>query len=400
MNITIITSVLPYPLNSGGAQAQFNMIDMLRNEHNITLLFIETRSNQRKVLKELSLIWPNVRIISYSYLRQLRNFVFAKDKIARAMQMVFMKNRDKFEIKRAITQYGIYFTNDFVNFICRHIETSKSDIVQVEFYPCMHIVNYLPEKVKKLFIHHEIRFIRNERFLRQFRLTDKETAKKEAMKKQEIDDLNKYDSIVTLTSIDKDILVRNNVSVPIYVSPAAVKTIIRPYEKCNGNVVFVGGYGHLPNKEGIDWFINEVIPKMSVKVSLQIIGSGWPLSYESSNVKLLGFVDHLDEAICGSIMIVPILTGSGMRMKILEAAAMGVPFVTTSVGVEGLDFLNDDSCLIADGADAFAHALECLINDNCLCEKLARKASNVYMGKYSVEALSAVRNDIYYNIVD
>ena len=139
---------------------------------------------------------------------------------------------------------------------------------------------------------------------------------------------------------------------------------------------------------------------MSIKVSLQIIGSGWPLSYESSNVKLLGFVDHLDEAICGSIMIVPILTGSGMRMKILEAAAMGVPFVTTSVGVEGLDFLNGDSCLIADGADAFAHALECLINDNCLCEKLARKASNVYMGKYSVEALSAVRNDIYYNIAD
>lgn len=91
MNITIISSVLPYPLNSGGAQAQFNMIDGLRHIHNITYLFIETRINQAQALKELAGKWQNVNIVIYPYLRQLMHGSFLKDKILRAFKKYFVK---------------------------------------------------------------------------------------------------------------------------------------------------------------------------------------------------------------------------------------------------------------------------------------------------------------------
>ena len=66
-----------------------------------------------------------------------------------------------------------------------------------------------------------------------------------------------------------------------------------------------------------------------------------------------GFVDDLKGAIRGSIMIVPITIGSGIRMKILEAATIGVPFVSTSVGAEGIPVFNGLHCFLTDDPDVF-----------------------------------------------
>ena len=95
--------------------------------------------------------------------------------------------------------------------------------------------------------------------------------------------------------------------------------------------------------------------------------------------------------------MVPILTGSGMRMKILDAAASCRPIVTTAVGVEGLDFRHEQSCLIADTPADFAHALNSLVNDGAKMKELGTHAQAVFQEKYSVEALAKVRNNIYKN---
>ena len=71
MNITIITILLPYPLDSGGTQAQYNMIDSIRHEHHISLVFPENGHNSPEALKQLKALWPEVNFYSYSYFRQL-----------------------------------------------------------------------------------------------------------------------------------------------------------------------------------------------------------------------------------------------------------------------------------------------------------------------------------------
>lgn len=402
MNITIITNVFPYPLNSGGAQAQFNMVDMLRKKHNISIIFTEDSSNRMSAMRSLSKLWPEVKFFPFRYVRQMCYPLFFKDKAIRAFKLKFKYDDPRFQVERALKPHGVYFSKDFRTFVNRVVSGTKTDIVQVEFFPCLGAVECLASNVKKIFIHHEIRFVRNRRLLGNINLTQREHEKELAVKELEIRRLNMYDAVVTLTETDKDILERNGVIVPIFVSPAAVNTKKIPYKAWNGKMLFIGGYGHLPNKEGIDWFISRVMENLDKSVPLQIVGAGWPLSYEreNDNVKLLGFVERLEDIAPGSIMIVPILTGSGMRMKILEAAAMNIPFVTTSVGVEGLDFKNEESCLVADTPEDFAKALKRLFIDEDLREFIAHNASALWERKYSVKALSEVRDDIYTNIME
>ncbi|MCR5313858.1 MAG: glycosyltransferase family 4 protein [Bacteroidaceae bacterium] len=399
MNITIVSNILPYPLNSGGAQAQFNMINELRHIHKITFVFTQDGRNTLSAMHDLEKLWPEVTLIPFLYVRQMLYPKFLKDKICRFLKLKFTPEDERFKVERTLMPYGVYFSKDFVSFVNKIIKKTNSEIVQVEFFPCLHLVNYLPNHVRKIFVHHELRFVRNERLLQNFNLTDKEKLQKEQVKSQELSDLNKYDDIITLTSVDREILIKEGVKTTIHTSPAAISANVLPYKEWNGKITFVGGYGHIPNQEGIEWFLNDVTKHFSKPedIKFELIGGGWPSIYSKSNVDitLRGFVDSLQDAAWGSIMIVPILTGSGMRMKILEAAAMSLPFVTTSVGVEGLDFVDGESCLICNSPQDFAHAIERLTKDAELCRKLGQNARSVYDEKYSVQKLSSIRDNIY-----
>ena len=85
-------------------------------------------------------------------------------------------------------------------------------------------------------------------------------------------------------------------------------------------------------------------------------------------------------------------------MKILEAAALSMPIVTTSVGKEGLDFVNEVHCLVADSPQEFAYATTRLLNDATLRRKLALNAQALLRSKYSVGTLADVRQQIYNKI--
>lgn len=399
MNITIITPFLPYPLTSGGTQAQFNFIDALRRVHRIQMIFPTNGKNRPEALRHLQEIWPEVTFKPYSYSRQLVHGPFLKDKVVRALKLKLCAKSDRFLAERALRPYGFYFTQDFVNFVNWAIVAHHTELIQVDFYQYQHVVNFLSTEIRKVYVQHEIRYVRNQRLLAGIDLTPKEEALYREMKQLEIDDLNKYDQVISLTETDKGVMIQDGVKVPIAVSPAAVNTPMLPYQEWNGTVVFVGGYSHIPNQEGMEWFFKEVLPLLHMDSisAINIVGGGWPQHYQQMHPKLcfLGFVDQLQDILQGAIVIVPILTGSGMRMKILDAAALCTPIVTTSVGVEGLDFEHQRDCLIADTPTDFANAINSLMADKAKMRELATNAQAVFEKKYSVPALAMVRNNIY-----
>lgn len=405
MNITIITPVFPYPLNSGGAQAQFNMVDKLRATNKITLIYIEKSPKDKKFELELKKKWPDVRIVVFTYIKQLQSWDFLYNKTKRAFKLMFMKHSDRFKAERALMPYGVFYTKKLINFINKTIKDSQTDIIQVEFYPCLHMVNYLPQNIKKIFIHHEIRFIRNERLLSSICLTKKEESLYEKMKAQEIKELNCYDKVVTLTNIDKDILKKNNVIKEIVCSPAAINSQIQEYGNWQGKILLLGGYSHKPNVEGLEWFINEIASKQDLHADIHIVGSGWPEklidTYRAkctNHIIYHGFVENLYDIAQGSIMAIPILTGSGMRMKILEASAMGLPFITTSVGVEGLEFTDKDSCIIDDSPSGWIKSLQLLCTNEEIRKTIATNAQYIFKTKYSLDAAVKQREQIYHFI--
>lgn len=398
MKIVILSDMLPYPLNSGGAQAVFNMLNGLRARHEITFVFPQSQKNSIANKKQLERLLSNVDFKCYPYWRQLLYWKFLRDKTVRALRMLFAPRGKQLLIDRALKPYGIYFTYDFKRFLNAVINSKDADVFQAEFYNCLPAINHIEKDVRTVFVHHEVRFVRNERLLQIVPLTMKERILKDKSKNSEISDLNKYDVVVTLTENDKNVLKQNGVSTYIKVSPAAINTIPRSYKSWTNKIVFLGSYAHLPNREGLDWFAKSVLPLMDLDVGshINIIGSGWNESYKSKyGFVLKGFVEDLTDEAYGAIMMIPLLTGSGMRMKILEASAMSIPFITTSVGVEGLLFKDGEDCIIADSPQDFANGLKRLMADENLRKELAMHAHLVFMENYSIEKLANIRDEVY-----
>lgn len=102
------------------------------------------------------------------------------------------------------------------------------------------MVRYIRHNVKTVFVHHEIRFVRNERLLQSVNSADKERLRMERIKKNEVTDLNQYGAVLSLTENDKQVLKAKGVHAPIYVSPASVKTELHAYSDWNGKLVFLG----------------------------------------------------------------------------------------------------------------------------------------------------------------
>lgn len=403
MNILILTPYLPYPLNSGGAQGVFNMIDNLRQKHHFTMVISQGSEYSPENIDTLRKLWPEVDIIYYPLWQQMLYPPFVYERSRRVLLKKLAPNSHRLAVEMAVRPYGEWFSPHHVAFVRKLIKEKNIDLVQVEFYECLPWSSHLPQDVKKIFIHHELGFVRKARLLKEVALTPKEQQQLEASKQREFADLEQYDAVVTVTATDKAILEREGLKTPVYVSTLAINTLSFPYSVNPGQLTFVGGYGHLPNKEGIDWFVAHVSPLLrNEHLGLSLIGKSWPESYTYSSgvaINLRGFVKELSDVALGTIMVVPILSGSGMRMKILEAAAMSLPIVTTTVGVEGLDFEDGESCLVADSPEDFAQAVKQLCHDEQLRRKLGENANKVFQEKYHPAVLAGVRDRIYNNVV-
>src|SRR5574344_32398 len=114
MNLTIITILLPYPLTSGGAQAQYNMIDVLRKRCHITIIFPQGGQNHKWALKKLQAHWPPATFLPYSYFPQLHYLPFFIDKTTRFFNLIFNSKSEVFQKERILKPYGYVINDNFI----------------------------------------------------------------------------------------------------------------------------------------------------------------------------------------------------------------------------------------------------------------------------------------------
>ncbi len=187
------------------------------------------------------------------------------------------------------------------------------------------------------------------------------------MKQREIALLKLYDAIFVFSEADKHKLESELLDSAIYVSPFCV--LDNSFQKIEHKyldvhkLVFVGGESHTPNRDAIEWYVNEIADKIaeSKRIKLHIIGS-WSNETkneyrDNSHIHFAGFVDNLVEYCRNSIMIVPVRIGGGIRSKILYAMAQGLPVISTSKGCEGIGANDKEEILIADTPHDFANAI-------------------------------------------
>jgi GT2 family glycosyltransferase/glycosyltransferase involved in cell wall biosynthesis len=128
-------------------------------------------------------------------------------------------------------------------------------------------------------------------------------------------------------------------------------------------MLFLGSFRHLPNQEALRWLIEYVLPRVSAArpaARLIVAGSDPPPNYSlpepaRSSVELAGFVEDVREPLSRyALFLCPILSGSGVRVKLLEAFAAGIPVVSTRLGAEGLTSTDGEVCALADDPQEFA----------------------------------------------
>jgi glycosyltransferase involved in cell wall biosynthesis len=143
-------------------------------------------------------------------------------------------------------------------------------------------------------------------------------------------------------------------------------------------LLFVGNYAHPPNRDAAAWLAREILPLVRRKrpgVELQLVGSEPTpdvTALAGPGVVVTGHVPSVAPYLAGcSVFVAPLRLGGGVRMKLLEALAAGVPVVTTTVGAAGLDAVPGRDLLVGDSSEEFAAAVVRLLEDPALRASVA-----------------------------
>ena len=196
-------------------------------------------------------------------------------------------------------------------------------------------------------------------------------------------ELNVYrqaDVTIVVTESERDELARRGIT-NVEVVPIIVPIVPRSERARTASLLFVGGFRHLPNGAAVHWFAREVWPRVLGAVPnamWTIVGSDAPediLALQGTNgIIVEGFVPDttpfLDAA---QVSIAPLTYGAGMKVKVSEALAAGVPVVTTRWGAQGLESGAGTAFLQADTAPDFADAVVSLLMDPALRRQLSRE---------------------------
>lgn len=195
-------------------------------------------------------------------------------------------------------------------------------------------------------------------------------------------------AVTVVSEADRAIYAEAAPTAKFVLVPNGVDAGARPrIDPANGTVVFLGDLNYPPNAEGLGWFVRHVLPRTQALVELKVVGRGsLPASAgpDLERVRALGFVDDLASVwTTTTAMVVPIHSGGGSRLKVLDAFGAGVPVVSTTFGMSGIDAVADRDYLRADTPDDFAAATMRLLTDGDLRTDLSGRARQLVAERYS-----------------
>ncbi len=205
------------------------------------------------------------------------------------------------------------------------------------------------------------------------------------LKRYELNSLPTFDAIATITKKDEIYFKSEGFLKAMETVPFGIdlKNSIEnnSNEENYPSVFHIGAMDWQPNIEGVNWFLNNVWDKLYVKYPhLKLYLAGRNMSAElkqlnKPNVIIVGEVENAQEFIQSKgVMIVPLLSGAGMRIKIIEGLAFGKTIVTTSIGAEGIDCENNKNCIIADDPNEFVEAISKCISDKVFYTEIGKNA--------------------------
>lgn len=220
----------------------------------------------------------------------------------------------------------------------------------------------------------------------------------------ELKEINSFDGIYPVTKIDADFFIKNGCKCPCIGVPVGIDSsdfIEEGISEAN-SLFHIGSMDWIPNQQGIKWFIYEVWDKVHEQlpnVKTYFAGRAmpqWLLDLEKDGIIICGQVPDSSRFICSKeIMIVPLLSGSGIRIKIIEAMSLGKCVIATTQAAEGIMYENNKNIVIADSPEEFAASIYKCITDKDFSSSIAKNASKLIEEKYNINCIAKQLVDLY-----
>lgn len=394
MRILLLTNKMPYPPNDGGALATLSLALALESAGaKLTVLSVNTKKHfvqiseiPAEITEKLNFI-PVFANTDIRTLELLTNFVFSR-KPFNAQRFIF-KNFNKKLIE-------ILLRNPF-------------DIIQIEgLYMLPYAITCRKNSDAIIaFRAHNIEseiwanYAAEANLIKRFYLKNLFNR----LKKFEHNLLNTYDVLVPISKTDAAYFEKSGNNKPTLIIPAGLQPIKNSSETNTipYSVAYIGALDWHANCEGLQWFIEKVLPIIKIqqtKTTFHLAGRNASDSFakylHEKEVVYYGEVASAAEFLNDKqIIVVPLHTGSGMRVKIIEAMQIGKPIVCTKKALQGIDALHNEHLLIADLPSEFADQVLRLLQSAKLQTDLSLKAKQFVSKNFDTFALANRLLDFY-----
>jgi len=398
VKVLILTNRVPFPPNSGYPIVVYNTIKgLLKLGVEITLFSLNTNK-----------YWVDIDDIYDPIFEQIKFHVSHLDtevNVWGALNNLF--SNQSYNVSR-------YFDEDAAQLLEEVLREDEFDIIQFEglfVVPYLDIVN-ANSRAKVIYRAHNIEFDVWERIARIERFSPRRRYLEflaRRLKHYETEQTNRFHQVFAISEQDRQSIVRFGCETALEVFPVALdfEKYITDHSKTSFPTLFhLGAMDWRPNKEGLEWFLEEIWPDIETlnsELRFYIAGRNMPrqfFEYDSDNLVVEGEVfDAVEFMNSKAIMIVPLLSGSGMRVKIIEGMAMRKCIIATSMAAEGIRCQPGKDILIADTADEFYRAiLQCVTNPT-QWQEIGENARKTVERDHNINTISQRMLNVYEKLI-
>ena len=307
----------------------------------------------------------------------------------------------RIDVKRRFCRKSFYprlrnigINEDFEKALTELLREENFDVIQIE---TLYLCQYIPliRRFSNALVSYRVHNIEHEMLQRSYKNAGfMSYLLTKPVKKLERSILNTYDVLITITEHDGISLDRLGNKKPRFTSEVGIdlSNLVPTAKDLEYPSLFhIGALDWPPNQEGLVWFLNSCWPaihKQFPDLKFYIAGRSGPswikMRFGSEHVIFLGEVEDAYQFMNSkAIMVVPLHSDSGMRIKIIEGMALGKAIVSTKTGCEGIPVVNRENILIADQPEEFLEAIKDLITNYELFDLICQNSVNFISGKYN-----------------
>ena len=391
MRILFLSLRCPYPPHRGDRIRNYNFIKQLAQDHAVTIVSFAESKQEINNINELRSFCERAELVPFSRLQARKNCIFnffSKD----PFQIHYWRSS---EMQRTVDKLLQQMNFELVH---AHLFRMGQYVVNYEGIPkildlCDSMALNLSRRIE----------IDRSPILPLLKIEQKRT------RNYEVGIARIFDHCTVVAQYDYDYLLEQDATLELSIIPVGVD--LDYFQPCSTNeelnLLFTGTMNYFPNYDAVIYFHNEILPLIVAKypdVTFSIIGNNPTNQVKqlaSKNVTITGYVPdtraYFNRA---TVFVSPMRAGSGLQVKHLEAMAMSVPIVTTTIGSKGIEAIENQDLLVADTPHDFANHVNTLLDNHELRVAIGNAGRKLVEEKYDWQVLGKHLNKVYSQIIE